>query len=70
MDNSHLLGEAVGSSGFVVLIVLGGCLIALALYSSRIPTRKLFSRCYIFEALKNQVTHSPIGRVLTKKSIA
>ena len=70
MDNSHLLGEAVWPSGSVVLIVLGGSLIVLALFSSQMPTRKLFSRCYICEILKNRVTHSWIGRMLTRKSIA
>ena len=66
MDNSHLLGEAMLPYGSVVLIVLGGFLIALALYSSRVSTRKLFSRCNICEELKNRVTHSRIGMILTK----
>ena len=67
MDNSHLLGEAVSPDGFVVLIVLGGSLIALALYSSGMSTRELFSRCGICIELKNRVTHSRIGKVLTRK---
>ena len=67
MDNSHLLGEAVSPYGSVVLIVLGGSLIALVLYSSRVSTRKLFSRCNICEELKNRVMHSWIGKVLTRK---
>ena len=67
MDNSHLLGEAVSPDGSVLLIVFGGILIALALYSSGAFTRELFSRCNICEELKNRVTHSRIGKVLARK---
>lgn len=67
MDNSHLLGEVVRPSGLVVLIVFGGSLIALAVYSSGVSTRELFSRCSICVGLKNRVTHSWIGKVLARK---
>jgi hypothetical protein len=67
MDNSSLFGEAVWPSGFVVLLVLGGFLIAQSLYSSPVSKRELFSRCSICEGLKKRVTHLRLGRVLTKK---
>jgi hypothetical protein len=67
MDNSHLFGEAVWPGGSVVLMVLGGSLIALALYSSGVSTRELFSRCNICVELKHRVTHSRIGKALTRK---
>ena len=67
MENSYLLGKAVWPGGPVVLIVFGGSLIALALYSSGASTRELFSRCIICEELKNRVTHSRIAKVLARK---
>ena len=67
MENSYLLGKAVWPGGPVVLIVFGGSLIVLALYSSGASTRELFSRCNICEGLKKRVMHSRLGRVLTKK---
>ena len=67
MENSYLLGKAVWPGGAVVLIVLGGSLIALALYSSGASTRELFSRCNICIELKHRVTHSRIGKVLARK---
>jgi len=67
MDNSHLLGEALRPSGLVVLIVFGGSLIALAVYSSGVSTREIFSRCSICVELKHRMTHSRIGKVLTRK---
>jgi len=67
MENAHLLGKAVWPYGPVVLIVMGGSLIALALYSSRVSRRELFSRCNICVELKNQFVNSRVGKVLVRK---
>ena len=68
MDNSYLLGKAVWPGGPVVLIVFGGSLIVLALYSSGASTRELFSRCNICVELKNQFVNSRVGKVLIRKN--
>jgi len=65
MDNSHLLGEAVSSSSFAVLIVFGGSMIALSLYFSLVSKRELFSKRY-FQELKERATYSRLGMMLTK----
>ena len=67
MENAYLLGKVVWPGGPVVLIVFGGSLIVLALYSSGASTRELFSRCNICIELKHRVTHSRIGKALTRK---
>jgi len=56
-------------SGFVVLMVLGGTLVAWALYYLRVSIRKLFNGHHLRENIKYQVTHSRLGEMLTKKDI-
>ena len=68
MDNSSLFGEAVLPAGFIVLIVFGGCMIALSLYYSQVSTRELFSKRY-FQELIECVTHSRLGRMLIRKGV-
>jgi hypothetical protein len=56
-------------SGFAVLMVLGGSLVAVALYYLRTSIRKLFNGHHFRVNLKYQVTHSRLGEMLTKKDI-
>ena len=68
MDNSYLLDKAAWPGGPFVLIVFGGFMIVLALYSSEVSTRELFSRCNICVELKNQFVNSRVGKVLIRKN--
>ena len=69
MESSYLLAKAVWPSGSIVLIILGGSLIALALFSSQISSGKLVIRCKPCEALKDRVTHSLLGKIMAKKDL-
>lgn len=56
-------------SGFVALAVLGGILIAVALYCLRGSIRALFrGRIYRDEQARN-ISHSRLAKMLTKKNI-
>jgi hypothetical protein len=67
MENSHLFAKSLWPHCPVVFMVIGGSLIALALYSSRVSRRELFSRCNICVELKNQFVNSRVGKVLIRK---
>ena len=68
MDDSSLFGEAVWPSGFVVLMVFGGAMIALSLYFSPVSKRELSIKRY-FQELKERATHSRLGRMISRKGI-
>ena len=65
MDNSLLFGEAVWPTGFVVLIVFGGSMIALSLYFSLAFKREYFSK-RSFQELKERAMNSRLGMMLIK----
>jgi hypothetical protein len=67
MDNSLLFGGA-WPTGFVVLMVFGGSMIALSLYFSLASKRELFSKRY-FQELKERATCSRLGMMLTRGRI-
>jgi hypothetical protein len=69
MDNSRLLDEAIQHPGLVLLLVLGGSLIAQVLYNSLAPVKGLFSRRCSRDGLKKRVSHSRLGKMLTRRDI-
>jgi hypothetical protein len=56
-------------SGFVVLAVLGGSLVALALYVLRASIRDLFRGCYYREGKIRCILNVRLAKMLTKKNI-
>jgi hypothetical protein len=56
-------------SSFTVLMVLGGSLLAVALYYLWVSIQNLFSGHFFRGTLKHQVTHARLGAMLTKKDI-
>jgi len=70
MHNSFASSEAAYPYGFVVLIVCGCLLIVLALYFSRVHTRKFFSASNIYKASKNRTRFLQTGNALTRKDQA
>ena len=70
MDNSQLIGEAIGHPGLVLLLVMGGSLISPALYRSLVSIRELlFSRHCFRSGLGKRVSHSQLYKMLTRKGV-
>ena len=56
-------------SGFVVLAVLGGSMVAVALYYLRSSIRELFSGRYYREGQAKRISRLRLSKMLTKKNI-
>ena len=70
MDNSQLIGEAIGHPGLVLLLVMGGSLITPALYRSLVSIQGLlFNRHCFRNGLEKRITHSQLGKMLTRKGV-
>ena len=70
MDNSQLIGEAIGHPGLVLLLVMGGSLITPALYRTLVSIQGLFFNRHCFRnGLEKRITHSQLGKMLTRKGV-
>lgn len=69
MDSSGLFGEAIQHPGLVLLMIVGGYFIAQELYNSMPAMQGLFSRGYSRDRLKERVTNSRLGNMLTRMDI-
>jgi hypothetical protein len=70
MDNTQLIGEVIGHPGLVLLLVMGGSLLTPALYRSLVSIRGLmFSRHCFRHGLEKRITHSQLGKMLTRKGV-
>ena len=70
MDNSQLIGETIGHPGLILLLVMGGSLITPALYHSLASIRGLlFNRHCFRNGLEKRITHSQLGKMLTRKDV-
>ena len=70
MGSSQLIGEAIGHSGLVLLLVMGGSLITPALYRSLESIRGLlFNRHCFRSGLEKRITHSQLDKMLTRKGV-
>jgi len=70
MDNTQLIGEAIGAPGLVLLLVMGSSLITPALYRSLLSIREIFFSRHCFRSgLEKQTTNSQLYKMLTKKGV-
>jgi len=70
MGDSQLIGEAITHPGLVLLLVMGGSLITPALYHSLASIRGLlFNRHCFRNGLEKRITHSQLGKMLTRKGV-
>ena len=70
MDNSQLIGEAIGHPGLVLLLVMGGSLITPALYRSLVSIQGLlFNRHCFRNGLEKRITHSQLGNMLARRGV-